>query len=342
MIIQTDLFAASVRQPLVVCCGVGRDSVAMLIGLFLRGIKPDLIMFADVGAEREETYAYIPILNSWLRSIGWPELTIVVYKCKKFKHWPHYFTLEENLLTNCVLAGISYGNSTCSAKWKILAQAQFLRTWQPAVDCWSAGGKIIKLIGFDASPRELRRAQGCNTYAFKEDELDKCEIQFPLQEWGWDLKRCISEIEKAGLPVPVKSSCYFCNAMKPWEVDGLSKEKLKRLVIIEARAKPYLRTVKGIWRSAIKGFRMTKKGPKPTGATARPASITEYIRAKSLLPACEVERLIAATPTRKFSKADFDRLGFSNWQAWINSITNDEQHRKEPVQDGSVLRQSAA
>lgn len=41
------------KQPVVVCCGLGVDSVAILVGLYQRGIVPDLVIFADVGAERQ-------------------------------------------------------------------------------------------------------------------------------------------------------------------------------------------------------------------------------------------------------------------------------------------------
>jgi hypothetical protein len=60
------------REPLVVCYGAGRDSTALLVGLWLRGIRPDLILFADVGAEKQATYDYLAIMNRWLKSVGFP------------------------------------------------------------------------------------------------------------------------------------------------------------------------------------------------------------------------------------------------------------------------------
>jgi hypothetical protein len=38
-------------RPLSVSYGLGVDSTAVLVGLVQTGIRPDLIMFADVGAE---------------------------------------------------------------------------------------------------------------------------------------------------------------------------------------------------------------------------------------------------------------------------------------------------
>lgn len=294
------------NQPLVVSCGVGRDSVAMLIGMWQRDIRPDLILFADVGAERQATYDYIPLLNDWLATVGFPQLTIVRYQVKDFKHWPHYFSLEENLLTNACLASVSYGYHDCSSKWKLVPQHNYVKRWQPALDAWVAGLKVRKAIGFDASPHERKRSKGCGTYAVKEEETKLYDLWFPLQEWSWDLARCIREIEGVGMPVPTKSSCYFCLAVKPWELDQLDEARLKRIIVIEARAKPRLKTVEGIWRKRIKGMR---------GATPRPGSMTEYIREKGLLPSEEINRLITATPTRHLHRGEI-----TNWQDWLKEI----------------------
>lgn len=35
-------------QPVTVAYGIGVDSTAMLVGLHQRGIRPDLILFADM------------------------------------------------------------------------------------------------------------------------------------------------------------------------------------------------------------------------------------------------------------------------------------------------------
>lgn len=333
------------KQPLVICCGVGVDSIAMLVGMWQRGIKPDLILFADVGAERKSTYDYIPVLQAWLRGAWNMELTIVRYQPKNFKHWPHYATIEENILTNTSLAAIAYGGHTCSAKWKISPMNKYIDEWPMAVEAWKAGMKVRKAIGFEASAHELRRSKRCGTFAVQDEELDKYELWFPLQEWGWNRERCIAEIVKMGLPEPTKSSCYFCTAMKPWEVDELPVDKLKRIVILEARAaKRHLDYAEakgwpngvgkpmtdGIWRKRVKGMR---------GAIAKPGSMTEYIREKNMLPSEEIDRLIAATPTQPLTQADFDVLGHANWQDWIDSICypKPEPEIAEPVTPELIL-----
>lgn len=53
------------RQPFQVADGLGVDSMAMLIGLAQRGIRPDAILFADTVAEKDETYARGEKVESW-------------------------------------------------------------------------------------------------------------------------------------------------------------------------------------------------------------------------------------------------------------------------------------
>lgn len=199
------------------------------------------------------------------------------------------------------------------------------------------------MIGFEDSPAEhRRRAKGCATFAIQADEVDRYALEDPLHEWGWNLERCVAEILRVGLPVPSKSSCYFCTAMKPAEVDELAvldSAKLRRLVIIEARttkrhadyadarrsglravidstdsspcerreaADLLARTPKtgplthGLWRKPVKGLR---------GAQPRPGSMTEYIGARGLVPAEEINALIALTPQHHVTAEDFARAG---------------------------------
>jgi hypothetical protein len=318
--------------PLVVAYGLGVDSTAMLVGYAQRGIRPDLIIFSDVGAEREATYAYLPKINRWLRSVGFPEVTVVTYKATDFKHFPAYHTIEENILTNVSLPSIAYGGHTCSSKWKISAQDKFLKGWAPAIAAWSAGLVVRRAVGFEDSPHEHKRAKRCSTFAVQDLERGKYAVEFPLQAWGWSREECVRQIGASGLEVPMKSSCYFCTAMKPWEVDQLSYNQHCRIVILEARtaqrhlafaeAKGWPNGVgkpctEGIWRKAVKG---TDRYGNPNGAQKKPGSMTEYIREQAQLPAALIDALIELTPTCYFTKADFERDGISGWQEWIALI----------------------
>ena len=87
--------------------------------------------------------------------------------------------------------------------------------------------------------------------------------------------------------MPPKSSCFFCGSIKPDEVLELSVEELRVIVLMEARAKPRLRNVAGLWRKPVLGHR---------GATPRPGSITEFIRTRGLLPPAEIDHIVKTAP----------------------------------------------
>jgi len=104
------LEGSSAPAPLVVAYGGGRDSTAVLVVLWMRGLRPDAILMADVGAEKQATYDYVEhVMQPWLASVGFPPVTIVTYRCRDFKNWPAYHSLEENCLTNRTLPSIAYG-----------------------------------------------------------------------------------------------------------------------------------------------------------------------------------------------------------------------------------------
>ena len=75
---------------------------------------------------------------------------------------------------------------------------------------------------------------------------------YPLLEWGYDRERCKQVITDAGLPVPIKSACWFCPASKKQEILWLQQhhpELLERALEIERNAQAKLTSVQGLGRS---------------------------------------------------------------------------------------------
>jgi hypothetical protein len=286
------------RRPVTWAYGLGVDSTDAINEEIRRGERPDLILFADVRSEKPETYAYLPVQQAHLAKHKFPPVIVVAYQPTDFKHWPPYYSLEENLLTNSTLPSLAFGFKSCSQKWKIGPQDKYCQAWQPAMDWWSLGGKVLKKIGYDAGPQDIRRRNHLGT-----DGDPLYEFSYPLQEWGWAREQCKEEIRRGGQPVPPKSACYFCPASQPEEIDLLAPFLLRRIVAIETRAQPRLEGVEGLWRTS------TKK---------RPGRMTDYIRAKGLLPADEVDRLMAVTPTEALTKQDI-----TSWQQWLADLTNE-------------------
>lgn len=214
--------------------GGGTDSTAMLIGMWERGEKVDLILFADTGGEKPHTYEHIKRFSEWLVKNGMPEITIVKYKRE---------TLEENCLRVKSLPSIAYGYKKCSLKFKVQPQDQFVNKWQPAKEVWARGEKVVKLIGYDAS--EGRRAERKSSPINEK----KYHFRYPLIEWGWDRKKCIEVIQSYGIELPGKSACFFCPSSKAKEVKQLAKQYphlAQRAIAMEQNA--ILTEIKGLGR----------------------------------------------------------------------------------------------
>lgn len=279
---QIDMFREEVlRAPVLGAYGAGVDSTAMLIEMISRGERVDQVLMADTRSEDPRTMDYAEMFAEWLRSHGIP-FQMVLNEVMDFKRWPEYSGLYENCLTNGTLPSISFGFSACSAKHKIAPQDKWTKTWEPAQAAWAQGMKVTKLIGYDCSPSDVKR------YAEREGHVnDLYGFRYPLREWGWKRTDCIARIEAEGLPVPRKSACFMCLATKPHELHEFNKTILRRIVLLEARAHPRLRNVEGLWRKTVKGMR---------GATARPGSMTVYIREQKLLPEREIDYIWNEVP----------------------------------------------
>lgn len=216
-------------HALQVCFGSGVDSTAMLVALHDADIIPELILFADTGAEKPETYdharAMDPILVSW----GFPTVTWVKQNTTAKMN---YDDLAGKCLDNETLPSLAFGGKSCSIWSKQDPQDNFIKGVNakyvgqelPAhlANCnavhplWTraqeTGRKIIKLIGYDNGPADIRRSKNLK---LEDNDFMFC---YPLQLLGWARAECIAAITEAGLPVPVKSACYFCPASQKWEM----------------------------------------------------------------------------------------------------------------------------
>lgn len=198
--------------------GGGTNSVAGLIGLRDRGIVPDVILFADTGGERPWTYKHIEIMQEWCKKNGFPIINI----CSETK------TLEQDCLDRNALPGLAYGFKSCSEHFKIRPQKRWLKKNGIQAD--------VFYVGIDAD--EEHRVK------------DDPKTQYPLIQWGWGRAECIEAIKKEGIPLPGKSSCFFCPSMKQTEIRELSikhPDLMDRAIAMERNANTT--AVKGLARN---------------------------------------------------------------------------------------------
>ncbi len=223
---------------LILCYGGGVDSTGLLIKLHRENIRPDVITFADVGAEKPETYETVRLMNDWCLSVGFPAITI----CRlNTKDSTPYDTIEGNQTANATLPSIAFGKKGCSVKWKAVPQDYYITGCKGPVNgcephplwlvCQDKGIKAVKMIGFDSGPADIRRTNRTEDENFK--------YEYPLQQIGWTREDCIQAIIEEGLPVPIKSACFFCPASQKWELwwlAGKHPDLLERALELEHKA----------------------------------------------------------------------------------------------------------
>jgi hypothetical protein len=212
-------------HALAFCYGGGVDSTAMAIAMHRQGIRPDIITFADVGGEKPETYDYVRKFDKWLYEAGFPRVT---WCKKKPLKSTGYTDLTGNCIENETLPSLAFGMKSCSIKWKHIPQDYILKGCKrgpmkcPPHILWleaqRTGRKIIKLIGYDNGKADLRRSKN-----LKSEDNDFL-FRYPLQQLGWERNKCVQVIIEEGLPVPIKSACYYCPASKVWELYWLAAE----------------------------------------------------------------------------------------------------------------------
>ncbi len=220
----------------IMSCGLGTNSVGLLVGMSERGEKPDVILFADTGGENPRTYAYLPTLNAWLEGKGFPLVHVVQYQSQ-------YVSLEAECLAKETVPSLAFGHKRCSQKLKQRPMHNWVRQYVPAMEVWKRDERVVKLLGIGADEQGRARIEEDRWY----------EYEYPLISWGWGRRECQEAIARAGLPDPRKSACFFCPAMKKHEILALAAEEpelAKRAVAMERAAKDAgnLEKIKGLGR----------------------------------------------------------------------------------------------
>jgi hypothetical protein len=252
----------------VVAYGLGVNSTAMLVEFATRAIQPDLILFADTGAEKVETYRYLSVIRPFLARVGFPDVTVVRYRPRRAV----YHTLEQQCLHTGTLPSLAYGGKSCSLKYKRYPADQFILQRYPEEEIRSSGKRVVRALGYDAGERRrVVKALGLDAgegprvrwqsrlplageKLSRDQRLDRDYFLYwhPLVDWGYDRQRCVEIIQAAGLPVPMKSACFFCPASKRQEILWLREhhpDLLQRALAMESNAHPNLTSVKGLGRS---------------------------------------------------------------------------------------------
>lgn len=199
---------------IVLSYGGGTNSLGLALAAHARGLRPDLVIFADTGSERPETYAHLDaVLTPWLASVGWPALTVVRWVRADGTFTP----LDRYYLGRRELPSAAYGFAGCSDKFKRQPLDRAVGA-HPLVTAAHERGEVVeRWVGYDAGEahrvRRLADAPDRHLYRWRA----------PLVEWGIDREDCRDIIAAAGLPQPGKSACWCCPHSTRSEVYDLSR-----------------------------------------------------------------------------------------------------------------------
>lgn len=174
--------------------GGGINTAAMAVEL-IRGGWRGPIAFADTGGEKDETYCHI----HWMETNVFKPASLELMRLSWKSAPPEVIGLAQKELHDKRVLGKSLEEFCLdrriiplrSVKWcSLIFKRVLLEAWRVYI------GADVSLIGMDASER----------YRLRDDP----HVRYPLAEWGWRRKDCIAYLVEKQIPVPPKSSCFFC------------------------------------------------------------------------------------------------------------------------------------
>lgn len=225
---------------IVLSYGGGTDSTALLVEAYRRGIRPDLIVWADTGSERPETYAYLPIIGKWLAERGWPAIETVRW----IRQDGRFVPLHEACLAHNDLPSVAYGHAGCSSKWKRQPLDKYIDHHPAVAAALAAGQTVERWVGYNAD-EDARAAnlpapgalllmepdQQVHLFGFGPTVPAAAKMRAtpyvwraPLYEFGIDREDARRIIQCEGLPLPGKSACWCCPNSSPGEVKDLRRK----------------------------------------------------------------------------------------------------------------------
>lgn len=195
--------------------GGGVQSTALLVLAAQRRIDFPLALFANVGEDSEhpDTIAYVNEVAVPYAAANGIELVIL----RKIRKDGTPDTLLKRIERGTTTVPIPMrmsgsaapGNQSCTAEFKIRVIAKELKRR-------GATAKSPALCALGISVDEFQRMRTDSGIPYE-------ALAYPLIDLRMDRQDCINLIKEAGLPVPGKSSCFFC----PFHSKAMWRDLLK-------------------------------------------------------------------------------------------------------------------
>lgn len=170
----------------------------------------DYVLFADTGGEMPETYEYLQHVKRYLKKHGVPFHIVKVRNND---------TLYDRCMRRKVIPSQTW--RWCTRDLKIRPIYAFYR---------SLRSPVYQYVGIDYD--EIHR--------MKDSRANYVTNVYPLIDYKIGRQQCIELIQKAKLPVPVKSGCYFCpfNNIDRWsEIHEKHPELFEKAMQLEENGK---------------------------------------------------------------------------------------------------------
>lgn len=193
--------------------GGGVNTAALMILLIQEQMPLDEVVFADTGGEVPETYDYLKVAADYLETHGIP-FRVVANRVQ-----------GRDLYANCwhrrVIPSAVWRWAT--RDFKVRPIFKYYRSFNAHIDQYVG-------IAWD----EVER--------MKDSTVDYVTNVYPLIERRMTRNDCIRLIEAEGLPVPVKSGCFFCpfNSLDRWAwIHEKHPQLFERAIQLEENSKHF-------------------------------------------------------------------------------------------------------
>jgi 3'-phosphoadenosine 5'-phosphosulfate sulfotransferase (PAPS reductase)/FAD synthetase len=209
--------------------GAGVNSTALMIHLLRKKRRLHGVVFSDAGGEMPETYRYLPIADEYLRKHDVPVNTV------RSANTPLFDTCARRQVIPSQIW------RWCTRDYKVNPIYRYYR---------SLGCHVYQYLGIAYD--ELER--------MKDSRADYVTNLYPLVDERITREDCEEMIAEEGLPLPVKSGCFFCpfNTMERWhELYESHRELYRRATLLEESSKhfPKQRLAAPTLRGLAKSFR---------------------------------------------------------------------------------------
>ncbi len=170
--------------------GGGVNTVALMILLVRENLPLDEVVFADTGGEVPETYGYLKISRTYLAKHNIPFKTVATRKRGTLD-------LYASSWSRRVIPSALWRWST--RDFKVIPIHRYYRSLSTHINQYMG-------IAYDEAER------------MKDSRVPFVTNLYPLVDRRITRSDCMTIIEAAGLPMPVKSGCFFCpfNSLDRW------------------------------------------------------------------------------------------------------------------------------